>query len=652
MMSSINSTISKKSAVQASPANQPLTTLALVPKITQARVPSPRIDDRLGLSNITKLAVDLRQITFFEPGKPISRVLQQQHTDAVVLHLQHLFAQSPSPTIVLGASYMNVRGAQLAHYLKQQGLVVYIDGFAKLTQFYQLNHANIQKLASAATQVITDERPLIYFGETHMMHKMVASPHHFIQRIEQAWQQGSLNLVAEQHAVFSGKQQTFCSSAQQVVNQLLKGYQPVPVVNVEGLTTQQTNQLFDNVSVCIDQARDWPEAMATIFVLLNHLPTAEGSAVFDVGSESLSLLNKLCELNSAPHFSASALRSMLQGAIGDALSNLKELVNYAGEREALPRILPIAVLGDTAFVNGGGQHIMLKFAEHMQKAFLAVIVLNNHQQKIENSIAAAPVKGHHNGQHITQGSCVYRVSNLKALKQVLLEYVTKLNLVTKGYSVRNMLIDLDLTPDSELISLAKPINLLNPNSARVDNLTRLIDGVFTSFKQPELHGYACSFFELVHEITKVESSLPRFHYHATITDQGVFAGLAFHMATALEQAQSSSAASKRYARLIFMNSCFPVRLPDQIPQILSSPVSPLLPIFVVADTPNQATSPYAMGLPHREFLTATVPAENMFQAASKVEGDIQFLNTANADWLTAFAKALNDTQLKILVVRM
>lgn len=380
--------------------------------------------------------------------------------------------------------------------------------------------------------------------------------------------------------------------------------------------------------------------------------------MFDVGSESFALLNTLCKLNCAPHFSAGALRSLLQGAIGDSLSNLKELVNYVSERDAMHRILPMAVMGDTAFVNGGGQHMMLKFAEHMQKAFVAVIVLNNYQQKIENSIAAAPVKGHHNGQHITQGSCVYRVDNLSALKKVLFEYVEKIKAVMAGESVRNMLIDVDLTSNSQLVSLAKPINLLEADAGRVNHLTRLIELVLAGLKQKELHGYACSFFELVHEITLVESKMRAFHYHATLTDQGVFASLAFHVATALENAQQlntqqqKTQSPQRYARLIFMNSCFPVRLPDQIPQILSAPVSPLLPIFVVADTPSQATSPYTMGLPHREFLTATVPIEKMFQATSKVEGDVQFLNTVDQDWTTAFAQALQDAQIKILVVRM
>lgn len=665
MVSSINLAPIKKdtdSVARKKPADQVSASNSSLPRLAAAIAPasSPRLPLITGFNNIAMNAVQGRQITFFASGQPIGRELQQQSTAAVLLHLQNRFAQTPSPTIILGAQYMNARGVQLAHYLKNQlGLAVYVDGFAILTQFYQRNHGGFKQLALPLTKKIANDQPLIYFGETHMVHKMVAPPNHLLQSVEQAWQDGRLTLIGEQHAVLSEQKQTFSSSAQQVVDALLKDCQPVLSVAVQEITAHQTKQLFQAITYGINQARDWPAAIAAIVVLLNHLPTPHGSAVFDVGSESFSLLNKLCELNAAPDFSASALRSLLQGAIGDALSNLKELVNYSHERDAMHTILPVAVMGDTAFVNGGGQHMMLKFAEHMQKAFVTVIVLNNHQQKIENSLAAAPVKGHHNGQHITQGSCVSRVDNLTDLKQVLLQYVAKIGEVISGKTVQNMLIDVDLTERSQLRSLAKPITLLQANADRLAHLTHLIDQVLVGFKQQKLHGYACSFFELVHEITKVESAIPEFHYHATLTDQGVFSALAFHATTAWEHVHPSTAVPiqpttapiQRYARLIFMNSCFPVRLVDQLPQILNAPVSPLLPIFVVADTPSQANSPYAMGLPHREFLTTTVPIEGVFQAASKVEGDIQFLNTMAADWVSSFALALQDPQIKMLVVR-
>jgi hypothetical protein len=269
----ISSIISKKSLVQSSAANQPLNPLPLDAVVAPARVPSPRKPEMMGFSNISKNAVDFRQITFFQQNEPLSRELQKQQTDAVVIQLKQRFVQTPRPIIILGSPYMNARGAQLAQYLKQMGLTVCIDGFAKLTQFYQRNHANIQGLAASLATTITDDMPLVYFGETHMVHKMVAPPHHFIQRMEQAWQKGSLTIIAEQHAVFSGKQQTFTSSAQQVVDQLLEGCEAASSLDVQDLTPDQTKQLFESVTFCIRQSRNWPDAMAAIFVLLNNTTT-------------------------------------------------------------------------------------------------------------------------------------------------------------------------------------------------------------------------------------------------------------------------------------------------------------------------------------------------------------------------------------------
>ncbi len=642
-------------------ANQALSLSPLLLFPTQVTQPRLSLDTgrmaqdfiNAGIANISLTHEGDRQINFFEPGLPVSRTLQRHHTAMAVLHLQELLAQTPKPAIILGMQYMNAGGVQLARYCRQQGMAVYADGFAGLTQYYQCDHGNIQQLASAFTANKADGVPLIYFGEPHLLHKMVVAQASVITRVEQAWKKGDLTIVAQQYSVFSDQQKSFCSSAQEIVGQLISEGECAVLATVPNQVNDQSLRYFVLAKSAIQQARNWPDALASIFVLLNYLPTPHGSAVFDVGSESISLLNKLCDLNAAPNFSSAALRSLLQGAIGDALGNLKELVNLWRERNTTHPILPLAVMGDTAFVNGGGQHLMLKFSEHIKQAFIAVIVLNNHQQKIENSLAAAPVLGHHNGQQIAQGTCVHRVANLIALKKALLTYVEKLEQAIDGQSVGNLLIDLDLTPCSQLKSMAQPIKALKADAARVDNLMQLIKAIQNAFDQPEVHGYACSFFELVHEITQIESTLASFHYHATLTDQEVFVSLAFQVATAIENSQQSNEGmNKRSARLVFMSSCFPVRLPDQIPQILGLPASPLVPIFVVADTPNHATSPFEMGLPHREFLTATVPIEKMFKSATQIEGDIHFVNTRQTAWVSELTQTLHDQQVKIVVVRM
>lgn len=646
----------------------------------EARIPVSGPDLSVpGVANIalqTIQGIPQRTLQFFDPQNTVLGETVIEHTQAAIGHLEELCAQPNKPQVVLGHEWMTEQGAQFAAYCRSKSVAVYVDRLATLTKFYQSNQSGIKALAQLPEQLLNADHPIVYLGEPHLINGMVSDFKCLTEGVNAAWHTGKLTILSKRFSIFSGLRddpvgKTFHCPSSAVVNYWLKNKADIAqikkyvmnnVISNEITASKSLDRVFDTAAGQINQANNWLDALVPVFTLLNYLKPQKGSAFFDVGSETLALLNALIELNKTPHFSSAAISSLLHGAIGDALNYLQAAANEFNENKSnhAKNILPLAVMGDTAFVNGGGQSQMISLHKQTQRALIAAIVLNNQQQKIEDSIVGQPLPGHKNGQHILDACWVRRATTLAQLKTALLEYAGNIQDVfcKQRMPSQPLLIEIDLTEASELTSLISKASTKSFNSdpLRAKILSEIIQAIRESTQQQKLHGYACSFFEAVKEITEVQAAQPEvageqkfFNYHPRITDQQVFAPLAARVK------MSGPMEEQRVIQLIFMNSCFPVRLKDQLEQIFSDEHRNLLPIFVVADTPDFANSAYQIGQPHRSFGTKTVPIENAFLEASTFEYDLLVIDARKEIDLKGELKLAisnQDNPAKIIVIRI